>query len=146
VAKLQREPALLKASVEELLRFDAPINASMIRVATEDTEVAGTPIARGEQVVAFIGAGNRDPEAFDEPNRLWIDRPDPRPHLSFGNGAHFCLGSTLARMQAGIVLHSLLVDRLPELRLKPGQRIEYLEDFPPLRGAAQVLVCPGSVR
>jgi len=143
VAKLQRDPGLLKPAVEELLRFDAPINASMIRVATEDTEIAGAPVGGGEQVVAFIGAGNRDPEAFDQPNRLWIDRPNPRPHLSFGNGAHFCLGSALARMQAGIVLRSLLVDRLPDLRLKPDERIEYLEDFPPLRGAARVLVCPG---
>jgi cytochrome P450 len=90
-------------------------------VATERVEIAGIAVEEGERVLAYLGAGNRDPERFADPDRLQLDRPDNSP-LSFGGGLHYCLGAPLARMEAQIALPAL-VRRFPSLAAAgPGQR------------------------
>ena len=84
-------PALIKPAVEELLRYDAPVQLATERYAREDVTIAGVTIPRGELVFAALGSANRDERQFDQPDALEIER-DPNRHLSFGQGVHFCLG------------------------------------------------------
>jgi cytochrome P450 len=94
------------AAVEELIRYDSPVQL-LSRVAYEDVELGGVRVAAGERVVAYVGAGNRDPERFGDPDRLDLARADNAP-LSFGGGIHYCLGAPLARMEAQIAFPALL--------------------------------------
>ena len=112
---LRREPTLIKSAVEELLRFDSPVQWTA-RVASEDLELGGKRITRGEFVLSSLGAANRDPKQFDDPDRLDIRRADNR-HVAFGQGIHFCIGAALARMEAEIAIGSL-VSRFGEIRLR----------------------------
>jgi hypothetical protein len=112
--RLRDDPALTKDAVEEFLRYDSPVQLTA-RSPTADIEVSGTTIPAGEQVVLLLGAGNRDPAAFDDPDRLDITRTKTSV-LSFGAGAHFCLGAGLARLEGGIVFDALL-GRFPNLEL-----------------------------
>ncbi|MET8771047.1 cytochrome P450 [Streptomyces sp. NPDC004658] len=99
---------VLAAAVEELLRFDPPIQLAL-RTALVDADVAGTPVPRGAVVFVLLGAANRDPRVFPEPHRLLLDR---RPkHLAFGLGGHYCLGAALARTEATAALRHLLARR-----------------------------------
>jgi cytochrome P450 len=111
---LAERPDLAQPAVEELLRFDSPVQISS-RVVTEPVELAGITVEAGERVVAYLGAGNRDPERFEQPDRLRLDRTDNAP-LSFGGGIHYCLGAPLARLEAQIALPAL-VRRFPGLAL-----------------------------
>lgn len=104
--RLRSEPALIPNAVQELLRYDSPVQANR-RVAREDVELEGATIRAGQHVMLLIGAAHRDPEVFSEPDRLDVGRPDVRP-LSFGGGVHFCLGAGLARIEAEVALASLL--------------------------------------
>ena len=113
--KLQTEPALLPAAVEELLRYDGPIDHSTQRYAAADVELNGQQIRRGEMVVISRTAINRDPAQFPAPDTLDFTRADNR-HLGFGLGVHYCLGAPLARLEMEIALSTLL-RRLPTLRL-----------------------------
>ena len=101
-------------AVEELLRYDSPVQI-VSRVAYEDVELGGTTVAAGERVVAYLGAGNRDPERFADPHRLDLARADNAP-LSFGGGIHYCLGAPLARLEAQIAFPALL-RRFPGLEI-----------------------------
>ena len=114
-ALLTSDPSLAPAAVEELLRYDSPVQMATPRVANEPVEAAGRTIAPGEVVVAVVGAGNRDPDRFDRADEVDIRRPDPDP-LSFGGGPHFCLGASLARME-GAVAFETLAKNLPNLEL-----------------------------
>jgi cytochrome P450 len=96
----------LPAAVEEFLRYDSPVQL-ISRVAASDTVLGRAVVRRGEQVLVSLGAANRDPAAFADPDRLDIARP-ARPHLAFGHGAHFCAGAALARVEAQEVLRRLL--------------------------------------
>jgi cytochrome P450 len=109
---LRSRPELAPGAVEELLRFDTPVQL-LSRVAWDDVKIAGVPVSGGERVVAYLGAGNRDPERFAEPDRLDLARPDNAP-LSFGGGIHYCLGAPLARLEAEIAMSALLA-RFPAL-------------------------------
>ena len=91
--------ALLASVIEESMRWEPAVQSCM-RFATEDVEVRGVPIARGETVHCFLGAANRDPAHFPEPDRFDPARPNARDHLAFGAGRHFCLGASLARIEA----------------------------------------------
>ena len=98
LAELQADPALWPNAVEEILRFDSPVQLTG-RVARADTTVAGTSISAGELVVIYLAAANRDPAVFDDPHRFDIRRPNAGRHLAFSGGRHFCLGAALARAE-----------------------------------------------
>jgi cytochrome P450 len=117
--KLLREnPTLIANAIEEFLRFDSSVQLTG-RVALEDIELAGVKIGSGDSVLCLLGAANRDPAVYAEPDRLDITRENIRP-LSFGGGVHFCLGAQLARIEAEIAISALL-SRLPGLTLdNPG--------------------------
>ena len=104
--RLRDDPALIPSAVEELLRFDSPVQTDFRRVL-EDCEVNGFPVRKRDNVVVLMGAANRDPEVFDDPDRLDVGR-DQGPHLSFGRGIHHCLGAPLARLEGRIALEMLL--------------------------------------
>ena len=108
------EPALARTAVEELLRWDSPVQVTA-RIATSDVELGGVTVAPGEQVVVLLGAANRDPAVFAAPDRLDLGR-EPNRHLSFSAGVHFCLGASLARVEGQVALGALL-QRMPDLEL-----------------------------
>jgi cytochrome P450 len=115
MAKLQDDPALITSAIEELLRYDSPVQRTA-RITNADVEIGGRKIPSGSMVVATIGAANRDPSHFPDPDRLDIARSDNR-HVSFGFGIHFCIGAPLARVEGQIALGTLL-RRMPELTLQ----------------------------
>jgi cytochrome P450 len=114
-ARLREEPALASAAVEELLRYDSPVQMTS-RVATEDLALGSVVIPQGESVIVAIGGANRDPDVFDQPDRLMIDRPNAAKHLSFSFGMHRCLGAALARLEGRIAVEEL-TRRYPGLEL-----------------------------
>ena len=116
LALIRDAPSLAAPAVEEMLRIDAPVQR-VRRVALQDFELGGRRIAAGELVMAFLGAANRDPARFRDPDRLDVQRQDG-PHISFGHGVHFCLGAALSRIEAPIAVSALL-DAFPGLRLDP---------------------------
>ena len=105
--RLRRERALLESAVEEMLRYDGPA-ASVTRVAREAFELDGRPIAAGDRLFLMLGAANRDPEAFADPDRFDIGRPATSTSLAFGYGIHYCVGAPLARLEARIAFDRLL--------------------------------------
>ncbi|MDZ7675573.1 MAG: cytochrome P450 [Acidimicrobiales bacterium] len=113
--RLRRDPALLPAAVEELLRFTAPVPHGTFRYATADVELDGGTAPAGRQVLVCLGAANRDPGHFPDPNQLDLGR-DTKGHLAFGHGMHFCLGAPLARLEARVAFARLL-DRFAEIDL-----------------------------
>ena len=115
LARLQADPSLMPSAVEELLRYESPIQHTA-RLAPADTELGGKRIRKRQQVIAVIGAANRDPERFADPDRLDISRPD-NEHLAFGWGPHFCFGAPLARVEGQIAL-STIMRRLQNLALE----------------------------
>jgi len=112
--RLRQTPGLITSAVEELLRYDGPVQRTA-RVASADATIGGRTIARGEMVMPFIGAADRDPSQFPDPDRLDLTRSDNR-HIAFGWGIHFCLGAPLARVEGQIAIDTL-VRRLPTLEL-----------------------------
>jgi len=114
--RLRREPALLENAIEELLRYDSPVQAT-VRIATEDVAIGGVTIPKDAVAAVLLGAANRDPAEFPEPDRLDLARENVR-HLSFGLGTHFCLGAGLARLEARLAFRGLL--ELPRLALATG--------------------------
>ncbi|HET8575690.1 MAG TPA: cytochrome P450 [Methylomirabilota bacterium] len=121
--RLRDDPALTQSAVEELLRYDGPVQRTA-RITNADVEIGGHKIAHRSMVVTVIGAANRDPAHFPDPDRLDISRPDNR-HIAFGFGIHFCLGAPLARLEGQIALGTL-VRRLPRLTLATD-RLEWRE-------------------
>ncbi len=114
LARLRSDPALLPGAVEELLRYDSPVQMTG-RCARIERVVGGTTIEPGQQVIVLIGSANHDPERFADPDRLDVRRGDDE-HLSFGGGTHFCLGASLARLEGQIAIGAI-VSQLPKLRL-----------------------------
>jgi cytochrome P450 len=104
--RLQDDPSLIGSAVEEFLRYDSPVQFTD-RIATVDCEIAGHRIRRGGVVALLLGAANRDPARFPDPDRFDISRKDNQ-HLSFGHGVHFCLGAALARVETQIAITTLL--------------------------------------
>jgi cytochrome P450 len=115
-ALIERDPSLLARAVEELIRYDGPVERTLNRWAAVDVELRGQKIRRGELVMVILGAADRDPARFDNPDTLDLAAERDARHLGFGRGPHFCLGAPLARLEAGIALETLL-RRLPGLRL-----------------------------
>lgn len=114
---LRAHPELIPSAVEELLRYESP-SQHTARLAPYDVEIGGKHIAKRQAVMAVMGAANRDPVRFPDPDRLDIRRQDNK-HVAFGFGAHFCFGAPLARLEAQVAFGTLLA-RLKNLRLKPG--------------------------
>jgi cytochrome P450 len=112
---LRDDPALVPGAVEELLRYDSPVQLTS-RTATEDAEVDGTLIRRGTPVIVAVGGANRDPAVFSDPGRLLVTRPGAARHLSFSLGIHHCLGAPLARLEARVALEELT-------RARPGLQL-----------------------
>jgi cytochrome P450 len=149
-ARIRDDPDLAESAVEELLRYDGPVQL-LHRSAARDTTLRGHTIAAGDVVLLLLGAANRDPARFEEPDVLDVSRPENR-HLALGGGPHYCLGNALARMETAIALPALL-QRLadirisePELRYRPtialrgleSLRLEFRPLSAPLRSAVRV--------
>ncbi|WP_376794688.1 cytochrome P450 [Thermogemmatispora sp.] len=117
LALLRADLSLIPSAVEELLRYESP-SQHTARLAPEDTELGGKQIRKRDAVIAVMGAANRDPERFPDPDRLDIRREDNR-HVAFAWGSHFCFGAALARIEGQTAIE-LIVSRLPGLRLEPG--------------------------
>ncbi|HEY4630917.1 MAG TPA: cytochrome P450, partial [Blastococcus sp.] len=130
---LRKDPELIPEAVEELLRFDGSVPVSSFRFATEDLEIGGVTIPQGSIVTVVLSAANHDPALVDDPDRLDLKRADV-PHLAFGHGIHYCLGTALARMEATTALRRVLV-RLPDLRLDvPVEDLQWLPAASAFRG------------
>ena len=112
--KLKRDPSLIETAVEEFLRYEGPFQRNR-RVVTEDLELRGKQIGKGRLVFQLVGAANRDPEQFPDPDRLDIERR-PNRHVAFGYGVHFCLGAALSRIEAPVAINTVL-RRMPDLKL-----------------------------
>ena len=112
--RLRDDPSIARTAVEELLRFDPPVQLTA-RVALEDMEIGGQTLAKGTSAILLLGSANRDEAAFAEPDQLDIGRTDNH-HLAFGFGTHFCLGAPLARLEGEVAL-TTLVRRFPDLAL-----------------------------
>ncbi len=134
---LRDDPELIKPAVEELLRYDAPVQLASERYAREEITIAGVTIAPGEMVHALLGSANRDERQFERPDDLDITR-EPNRHLAFGQGVHYCVGAPLARMEGQIAINTLL-RRFPDLRLavppqalrrRPGLGLRGLASLP----------------
>jgi cytochrome P450 len=115
----QAGPALGEGHIEELLRFDAPLHL-FTRYALEDVDYDGIKLRKGEMVGLLLGAANRDPACFAEPDQFDAKR-SPNPHVSFGAGIHFCVGAPLARLELNVAL-PILFARLPGLKLAAAPR------------------------
>jgi cytochrome P450 len=113
--RLRDDPTLIKTAVEELLRYDGPLETATERYAREEVTIAGVKIPRGAMVFAVLASANRDERQFDHADELNITR-EPNRHLAFGQGVHFCLGAPLARIEGQIAINSLL-RRISDLRL-----------------------------
>lgn len=127
--RLKENPALMKTAIEELLRYDSPVQATS-RVVYEPVEIGNFTLTPRHQVNFMLGAANRDPARFENPNQLELGR-QPNPHLAFGSGIHYCLGAPLARLE-GRIAFSTLLRRMPDLRLETDDP-KYRDNFT-LRG------------
>jgi cytochrome P450 len=108
LAWLRENPGQVKQAVEEMLRYDPPVQLTGTRVALEDAEAGDQPIKQGEAVVIFVGAANRDPKEFPEPDRFDLTRESGGRNLGFGMGIHFCLGASLARLTTQEAIDELI--------------------------------------
>jgi cytochrome P450 len=124
-AELREKPEMIRSAVEELLRYESPVQFTA-RVLKEDIEVCGQGIRKGWTVLCMLGAANRDPKQFNEPNQLNLKRLNNQ-HLAFSAGLHFCIGAQLARLEGQIALLNL-VQRFPEMKLT-GPRPEWASTF-----------------
>jgi len=134
LARLRADPGLMPGAVEELLRYDSPVQFSG-RTAYEDVRLGDAVIGAGQLVLCLIGAGNRDPDRFADPDRLDIGRPGVRP-LSFGGGIHYCLGAQLSRIEAEEAFAGLL-GRLPGMMLDRIAQPDWQPNFN-LRGLSRL--------
>jgi cytochrome P450 len=131
---LRKHPEQLASAIEEMLRFESPVQRALLRVVTETVTIGRTTIEAGDRVSAILGAANRDPAQFPDPDRFDPGRT-PNRHLAFGAGMHFCLGAVLARAEARIGFGQILT-RLPTLRLVQGAAV--WRTHPMFRGLQQL--------
>ena len=124
-AELRERPEIIRSAVEELLRYESPVQFTA-RVLKEDIEICGQPIRKGWTVLCMLGAANRDPKQFKEPNQLDLKRLNNQ-HLAFSAGLHFCIGAQLARLEGQVALLNL-AQRFPQMKLT-GPRPEWASTF-----------------
>jgi cytochrome P450 len=125
--ELRNDPTMIPNFVEECLRLESPIKGSF-RLALRDTKLAGVDIPQGSVVMAVIGAANRDPKTFEDPERFDARRPNAKRNVAFGHGEHFCPGASLARTEARISFTRLL-ERLDDIRLIDPSALSYTKTF-----------------
>jgi cytochrome P450 len=125
--ELRSDPAAIPNFVEECLRLESPIKGSF-RLALRDTTLAGVQIPAGSVTMAMVGAANRDPRVFENPDRFDARRSNARRNIAFGHGEHFCIGASLARAEVRISFERLLA-RLGDFRLVDPGALSYLESF-----------------
>jgi len=130
------DPSLVEPAVEEMLRFDSPVQF-VSRVAGEDIDLSGTVLPAGQVILGVLGSANRDPAKFANPDRFDVHRRDETKHLSFGTGIHFCLGAALAKMETEIALRALTT-RFPKMKLAGG-KLKWLKGLT-FRGVKQLPV------
>jgi cytochrome P450 len=131
LAKLKADPGIINAVVEEALRYEPPVDITG-RVASRDMEIAGCPVKQKQSLSFFLRAANRDPEVFDDPDKFDVSRQH-KPHVSFGGGAHICIGAPLARLEAQVALVRLF-ERFPNLRLANPDEAPVWRTLPFFRG------------
>ncbi len=123
LAKLKADPSLINSCVEEVLRYESPVDVTG-RIAPRDLDVGGCPVHKTQSLFMSLRGANRDPQAFPDPHRFDIVRKDA-PHVAFGGGLHLCIGSPLARLEAQVAIQ-MLFERYPNLRLAdPGMKPEW---------------------
>jgi len=140
LAKLRAEPGLVNAAVEEVLRYEPPVDITG-RLASGPMEVGGCPMKAGQSMMLMLRAANRDPEVFDDPHRFDVSRAK-KPHVAFGGGAHICIGAPLARLEAQVALVRLF-DRFPTLRLAEPDAEPQWRRLPFFRGLERLDVVTG---
>ena len=126
LARVQKDPSLIPRVVEETVRFNAPVQG-LLRQPVEDVELGGRKIPAGERMLVLFASANRDERQFPEPDRFDIDR-DTRGHVGFGYGIHFCLGASLARLEARVTLEAIL-SHCRNLRRDESGPVEWLDSF-----------------
>jgi cytochrome P450 len=142
LARLRAEPALIAPAIEETLRFEPPGEGAQ-RVASRELSLHGCPVRPRQVVAVMIPAANRDPAVFPEPHRFDIARRDG-PHITFGGGAHLCIGAPLARLEAKLAVSGVLA-RFPDLALEDPQAPAVWRPMPFFRGLAHLRVRPRPV-
>src|ERR1700689_5342792 len=137
LAKLKAEPALINSAVEEVLRYESPVDVTA-RIAPREMEVGGCPIHKTQAMMASLRGANRDPEAFPDPHRFDIARKGA-PHIAFGGGAHLCIGAPLARLEAQVAVGAFFA-RFPALRLAHPAAPPQWRSLPFFRGLKELMV------
>ena len=137
LAKLKADPSLINAAVEEALRFEPPVDITG-RIASKDMTVGGCPVKSRQSMLVSLRAANRDPAAFEDPDRFDITRRKA-PHVSFGGGAHICIGAPLARLEAQVAL-ARLFERFPDMKLADPAAPAEWRQLPFFRGLEQLHV------
>ena len=131
LAKFKAEPGIVRDVVEEILRFEPPVDITG-RIASHDMEVGGCPVKARQSFTFSLRAANRDPDVFEEPHRFNVSRPK-KPHVAFGGGAHICIGAPLARLEAQVAL-ARLFQRFPDLKLAHPDEAPVWRTLPFFRG------------
>jgi cytochrome P450 len=125
--QLRASPALIPAFVEEVVRTESPFRGHY-RVVKRDTRLGGVELPKGSRVILLWAAANRDPEVFEDPDVIDVHRPNPRAHLGFGKGIHFCVGARLARLEGRVILEELL-ERTRSFELDPERPPRYVQSI-----------------
>lgn len=137
LAKLKADPSLINGAVEEVLRYESPVDITG-RIAPRDMEVGGCPVRQTQSMLMSLRGANRDPEIFPDPHRFDIARKDA-PHVAFGGGTHLCIGSPLARLEAQVALPAFF-SRFPNLRLADLDAKPQWRNLPFFRGLKELIV------
>jgi cytochrome P450 len=127
LALLKNEPSLTANAIEELLRYDSSVQVTGRTTLEDIDEIGGIELEKGQSVICLLGAANRDPAIYRDPDRLDVTRRDVRP-LSFGGGIHYCVGAQLARIEGEVAIATLL-RRLPKLRIDDIDRPDWRQTF-----------------